>query len=56
MIAEQAVLADALSTAISVVGPDEGLRLLRHYGAEAYGVTKSGDIWASAGFPKQNLA
>jgi len=56
VIAEQAVLADALSTAISVVGPDEGLRLLRHYGAEAYGVTKSGDIWASAGFPKQNLA
>jgi thiamine biosynthesis lipoprotein len=56
VIAEKAVLADALSTAISVVGPEEGTRLLRHYGAEAYGVTKAGEIWASAGFPRQNLA
>jgi thiamine biosynthesis lipoprotein len=56
VIAEKAVLADALSTAISVVGPEEGARLLRHYGAEAYGVFKSGEIWASAGFPRQNLA
>ncbi|WP_374544423.1 FAD:protein FMN transferase [Rhodoblastus sp.] len=56
VIAEKAVLADALSTAVSVVGPDEGLRLLRHYGAEAYGVTKGGRVWASAGFPRQGLA
>jgi len=56
VIAEKAVLADALSTAISVVGPDEGLALLRHFKAEAYGVTKQGEVWASAGFPRQNLA
>jgi thiamine biosynthesis lipoprotein len=56
VIAEKAVLADALSTAISVVGQEEGVRLLRHYKAEAYGVTKAGEVWASAGFPRQNLA
>ncbi len=56
VIAEKAVLADALSTAISVVGPEEGMKLLRHYKAEAYGVTKAGTVWASAGFPRQNLA
>jgi thiamine biosynthesis lipoprotein len=56
VIAERAVLADALSTAISVVGPDDGMRLLRHYGAEAYGVTKAGKVWASEGFPRQSLA
>jgi thiamine biosynthesis lipoprotein len=56
VIAEKAVLADALSTAISVVGPDEGLALLRHFKAEAYAVTKKGEVWASAGFPRQNLA
>jgi hypothetical protein len=39
-----------------VVGPEEGMRLLRRYKAEAYGVTKKGDVWASPGFPRQNLA
>ena len=56
VIAERAVLADALSTAISVVGPEAGMDLLRHYGAEAYGVTKAGEVWASPGFPRGNLA
>ncbi len=56
VIAEKAVLADALSTAVSVVGPDEGVRLLRHYQAEAYGVTKAGKVWASPGFPREHLA
>jgi FAD:protein FMN transferase len=56
VIAEKAVLADALSTAISVVGPEEGMALLRRFKAEAYGVTKKGEVWASAGFPRQNLA
>lgn len=56
VIAEKAVLADALSTAVSVVGPDEGLRLLRHFKAEAYGVTKAGEVWSTPGFPRQNLA
>jgi thiamine biosynthesis lipoprotein len=56
VIAEKAVLADALSTAVSVVGPDQGRALLRRFGAEAYGVTKQGDVWATAGFPRGNLA
>ncbi len=56
VIAERAVLADALSTAVSVAGPEEGMRLLRHYGAEAYGVTKAGKVWASEGFPRRDLA
>ncbi len=56
VIAETAVLADALSTAVSVVGPEEGMRLLRRFKAEAYGVTKSGEVWASHGFPRQDLA
>ncbi len=56
VIAETAVLADALSTAVSVVGPAEGMALLRRFKAEAYGVTKKGDVWASPGFPRQNLA
>ncbi len=56
VIAETAVLADALSTAVSVVGPEEGMDLLRRFKAEAYGVTKQGEIWASPGFPRQNLA
>jgi thiamine biosynthesis lipoprotein len=56
VIAEKAVLADALSTAVSVVGPAEGLRLLRHFKAEAYGVTKNGEVWSTPGFPRQNLA
>ena len=55
VIAEKAVLADALSTAVSVVGPEEGLALLRHFKAEAYGVTKQGEVWASPGFPRENL-
>ncbi|WP_294538514.1 FAD:protein FMN transferase [uncultured Rhodoblastus sp.] len=56
VIAEKAILADALSTAVSVVGPEEGRRLLRHFKAEAYGVTKQGEAWSTPGFPKQNLA
>jgi thiamine biosynthesis lipoprotein len=56
VIAEKAVLADALSTAVSVVGPEEGLKLLKRFNAEAYGVTKRGEVWSSPGFPRQNLA
>ncbi len=55
VIAQKAVVADALSTTISVVGPDEGRKLLQKFGAEAYGVTKSGEIWATPGFPRENL-
>jgi thiamine biosynthesis lipoprotein len=56
VIAEKAVLADALSTAVSVVGPEEGLKLLKRFNAEAYGVTKRGEVWSSPGFQRQNLA
>ena len=55
VIANRAVVADALSTAVSVVGPEEGAKLLSQFGAEAYGVTKAGDVWATPGFPKQDL-
>jgi thiamine biosynthesis lipoprotein len=56
VIAPKAVVADALSTAVSVLGPDEGLKLLKQFDAEAYGVTKAGKVWATPGFPRQNLA
>ena len=56
VIAAKAVVADALSTAVSVLGPDEGAKLLKHFDAEAYGVTKAGKVWATPGFPRQNLA
>jgi thiamine biosynthesis lipoprotein len=55
VIASRAVVADALSTAVSVVGPEEGRRLLARFGAEAYGVTKTGDVWATPGFPRRDL-
>ena len=56
VIAEKAVLADALSTAVSVIGPERGMALLQQFNAEAYGVSKQGEVWASPGFPRQNLA
>ena len=56
VIAAKAVVADALSTAVSVLGPDEGAKLLKHFDAEAYGITKAGKVWATPGFPRQNLA
>jgi thiamine biosynthesis lipoprotein len=55
VIANRAVVADALSTAVSVVGPEEGAKLLSQFSAEAYGVTKAGEIWATPGFPRQDL-
>jgi thiamine biosynthesis lipoprotein len=56
VIAQKAVVADALSTAVSVLGPDEGAKLLKTFDAEAYGVTKAGKVWATPRFPRQNLA
>jgi thiamine biosynthesis lipoprotein len=56
VIARTAVLADALSTAVCVVGAQEAEQLLRHFEAEAYGVTKDGAIWSTPGFPRQSLA
>ena len=56
VIARSAVLADALSTAVCVVGPDKGADLLRQFEAEAYGLTKDGAVWSSPGFPRDRLA
>ena len=56
VLARTAVLADALSTAVCVVGPQKAIDLLRRFEAEAYGVTKDGAIWSSPGFPKETLA
>ena len=54
--ASRAVVADALSTAVSVLGPAEGAKLLRQFDAEAYGVTKAGTVWSTPGFPREHLA
>ncbi len=56
VIARSAVLADALSTAVCVVGPNKALDLLRNFEAEAYGLTKDGAVWSSPGFPRNMLA
>jgi thiamine biosynthesis lipoprotein len=56
VIAPTAVLADALSTAVCVVGRDRAEGLLRQFDAQAYGVGKDGTIWATPGFPKSALA
>ena len=49
--AKTATLADALSTAIFVLGAEEGLALLRHFpGSEALLITESGDQKRSPGF------
>ncbi|MCI4677589.1 FAD:protein FMN transferase [Rhodoblastus acidophilus] len=56
VIAPRAVVADALSTTVSVLGPDEGAKLLTKFDAEAYGITKAGKVWATPGFPRQHLA
>jgi thiamine biosynthesis lipoprotein len=56
VIAPTAVLADALSTAVCVVGRDKAVHLLRRFEAEAYGLTKDGSVWSSPGFPRDSLA
>lgn len=50
--ASTATQADALSTAIFVLGPDKGLELIRSYpGADAFLVKKDGSFLATDGFP-----
>ncbi len=56
VIAQRAVVADALSTAVMVLGPIEGAKLLQKFDAEAYGITKAGKVWSTPGFPRQHLA
>jgi len=52
VVAPSATLADALSTALFVLGPDGGLALLaQNPGADALLITKDGETIATAGFP-----
>ena len=53
VIARTAVLADALSTAVCVVGTDQAASLLQRFQAEAFGITKQGNVWSTPGFPQQ---
>jgi len=47
VINECSMLADALSTAVFVLGAQEGLKLIRKYKSEAVFITESGDILSS---------
>lgn len=47
IIDECSMLADALSTAVFVLGAKEGLKLIRKYNSEAIFITESGDILSS---------
>jgi thiamine biosynthesis lipoprotein len=51
VVAETAMLADALSTAAFVLGAAEGSRLVRKLQADAFFVLKSGRTLATNGFP-----
>lgn len=51
VIAACGLLADALSTAVCVVGPERAEPLLKHFDAKAFGVTKQGAIFRTPGFP-----
>ncbi len=51
VIADRCVLADALATAMMVLGPDEGLATLKRFpGSEGYLVGKDAQVWKSEGF------
>jgi thiamine biosynthesis lipoprotein len=56
VLARGGLLADALSTAVFLVGAAKAPALLRRYHAEALFVTKEGKISATAGFPIATLA
>lgn len=52
VVADTACRADALSTAVMVLGPDEGLALVERLpGVEVLLITKDGDVRRSAAFP-----
>ena len=57
IIADSVALGDALATALFVLGPQEGLRLLDQYpGAEALIVATDGSLHASPGWTKYQVA
>jgi thiamine biosynthesis lipoprotein len=45
VVADDAALADALSTALFVLGPRDGISLLRHYKVKAFIVDRNGKIY-----------
>lgn len=49
VVAKDAALADALSTAVFVLGPRDGLRLLKRYGAGAFIIGKNGKTYDNLG-------
>lgn len=52
VVAPSALDADALSTAVMVLGVEQGRRLIEEYaGADALFVTKEGQVLATSGFP-----
>ena len=57
VIADSVALGDALATALFVLGPQEGLRLLDQYpGTEALIVAEDGSLHASAGWTKYQVS
>lgn len=53
VIAESAMLADALATAAFVMGPDEGLPWLERMGSEGLVVTAALDVRQTGGWPRE---
>ncbi len=51
ILAETTIDADALSTAVFVLGAEEGLRLVERAGSEALIINNDGEILKSSGFP-----
>jgi thiamine biosynthesis lipoprotein len=49
VVAYDAALTDALSTAVFVLGPADGIKLLRKYGAKAFIIDKNGTIYDNLG-------
>ncbi len=55
VLAESGLVADGLSTALFVLGPEQGLRLIEATpGADALFVLKDGRTLATRGFPEQS--
>ncbi len=51
VLAANGMLADALASAVAVLGPDEGPKLLKHYQAEAFITWREGDVFQQKSTP-----
>lgn len=49
ILSKEGLLSDALSTACFILGPEEGMALAEHYGAEALFVLENGELVVSEG-------